>query len=395
MTGIAPFMKFAFMSIMAIALLAGRARAQFDDLFHLRIKEGDFRRMLDKLPADTPHAVVLAYSRFADDYTREAERMRERRRQAERDRSDNGLLGIDWWDKRLELESRLASDVAAALQSDEQRVAWGRAVADERRRYVLKEMKVEQRLREPFDPVTALDSIELSADERTRAQPLIDAGVESLDQALRTWQRAHIDGLRLRTNTPYNSPDGPRIWKEVTDKWMGLNASVVAASENSARTIADALDPEHREAFLEGIDRQVYPEAFERCPAELAFEALGQVPGIAPEQRAALDAIYADYAPKRDDIRKQVIKVIRQYQYGDNPLKREMDELWAAVERGEVDIPERNRRSAEIRMKHPANALLQTRHDLGIETVRRMRAVFSADQIAHFPLAARLALTAW
>ena len=69
--------------------------------------------------------------------------------------------------------------------------------------------------------------------------------------------------------------------------------------------------------------------------------------------------------------------------------------LWQASERGEIDREEYYRRHKHLESRHPANPLLERRHDLALETAQRLRSVLGEETLARMPLSVRIALTAW
>ena len=71
-----------------------------------------------------------------------------------------------------------------------------------------------------------------------------------------------------------------------------------------------------------------------------------------------------------------------------------LESLYERFERGEAPEDWRDQQSALLR-QHPANPLLEKRHDLAIEAVQRIRRVFTDDEIAHMSPAVQIALTAW
>jgi Xaa-Pro aminopeptidase len=224
---------------------------------------------------------------------------------------------------------------------------------------------------------------------------VIDAYVQAMDQTLQRWQRESIR-ISRELDAMKGDDEATRLRRVAgATAWADLTAGITRVSEGVVAPIAAGLDTEHRTAFLLGVDKLTYPQAFERCPSEIALEALKMTPDIAPEKRAAIDVVYADYAPKRDQVRAQIIEVVRKWEKGGYPAKREMEQLWPATERGEMSREDAHRRTDELLKQHPANPLLEKRHDLAIEAVHSMRGVLSDDEIARMPLAAQLALMAW
>ena len=87
--------------------------------------------------------------------------------------------------------------------------------------------------------------------------------------------------------------------------------------------------------------------------------------------------------------------MVNKWQAREYRLYRELVELGERQQRGEITDDQWRTSNDELMRQHPANPLLERRHDLAIETVQRMRSVFTEDEIARMPLAVRLALTGW
>jgi len=397
--GIEPLLRHARALGFALALiLCCETHAEWD-LLKIRITRADFDRMLATTPFSREQQVagIAVYESFARDFASAAAKLQARvdRMQGGTPGDTWGALNTDWMQMRLEFEDRLESDVAAALGNDGAAgTSWSHAVMAERRRRVLGEMASEQLVRKLSDLMQVLAPIRLSPAEREAVAPLIDGYEHDMDQGLHNWQREHIRLMRA-SNQRGDDEAANKRRGEAGVAWAKTNDAIRQISDDLAPRIAELLEPANRLAFLEGYGRAVCPEAFERCPAELALEAIRLTADVPREKRDAIEAIYADYAPQRDEVRRQIVAVVRKWDKGEYPLKREIEAFWEQAAREQMPPPERNKRSDELLAQHPANPLLERRHKIALDAVHRMRSVFSDDELAKLPLAVRLALTTW
>jgi hypothetical protein len=308
-------------------------------------------------------------------------------------------LHADWLTERLRLEAQLEEGIAAALQDGQQQAAWRKHVREVRCAREIRELRT-ARHRHACDLKRTAETLALSPWERRRVASHLDSYHAQLDALLVKYHDATIANARERMafdeDRQAGMEDATRNKRLVDsiEKWLATVQDIERLTKEYARFIAADLDEQNQAMFLEALNRCAYPEAFTKCPVEGAAEALRLVPDIAPEKREAVEALLGEYLAPRDQIRNAILTAVERWE-NENPVRRDLIAVSEAEQRGELTSEERMGRTSELLRQHPANPLLQRRHDLAIDTVKRMRSVFTDDEIARLPLAVRLCLTDW
>jgi hypothetical protein len=395
------------LAIIALTLGDTAQGQSWDDMLRPHVSRPAFDGMLAPLALDAQQASAAgaAFDAYLAQFTREAAAVK-----VQVDALSSGgaggpgawqRLNCEWWEARLRLETSLEQSVSAAIGDDAEREGWRKAMRDSRRTRELHVLRLVNRQRHACDVLTMVWNLSLSDAERARVTEPAEAAARNLDAMIRDWQREHIRlsrqawGEDAAENDPVRAQAIQQARFDASTQWVERMTALTKACRDIAPTLAAELEPANRRALQDAVERNVYPEAFQPCPAQLALEALRLMDDLAPEQRAACEALYADYATKRDAIRRQILDLVSRLEGEDSPLKREIVALWQSLERGEIDREEYHRRHDELQSQHPANPLLEKRHNLAIETARRMRSVLGEQTLARLPLSLRIALTAW
>lgn len=389
--------------LIAMTLCLHAAPVQADET--PSVLQSDFDAAIATMSLDaTEEANIRSiYKAFVQDFTREAAKTQARFEQAKDDSTAYQKANFDWWDTRLKLEDQFESDATAVLTGGANVKAWWRAMAAARRRYMLKEVHDVQRVRDACDLPLLLESSPLTAEEHRRVDEVLDSLEHDMDQRLHAYQVERGGLFRaVRGYSRSAADDEAAAFKkfEAAAKRSGeLLAQIGKLDAEYALRISGGLDSPHREAFLLARDRCAFPDAFQPGPAELAIEAIRFTPDIAAKKRASIEAILAEYVPLRDQLTQEAINIVRRWQTGQIPLKKQMEREGASLqerhERQEITDEEYFQALSEFASQNPAVPILRRRHDLVVETVRRMRDVFSDDEFQKLPLAVRLALAGW
>lgn len=312
-----------------------------------------------------------------------------------------GDAQYDELEERVRIDERFESDVAAILTS-EQRLVWIDFTRAIRRRQQLPGVGFGPHERDAYDLAALLDEVLPAAERDEPTHAALAAYIERMDSALRRWQaeaphawRAMRASAMGRTEHAAGGNEQKRKRNaEAGETLQAIVNSVSAINEQSLARLCECLPPEQAERLRDAVDRAVYPELFRPCVAEIARDAVRLAPDVAPDQREAIEAMFADCVPHRDQLRRQIVTVVRKWERGEYPLNRELKSLYEQSQRsgGEPDVREQQE---VLLRRHPANPLLEQRHALAIETVRRMRSIFSESEIDNMPEAVKIALTAW
>jgi len=344
------------------------------------------------------------YKAFVQDFTQEATKTIAQFETARGDIPGFEKATFDWWDTSIKLVDQFESDVTAVITGEGNVKVWWRIMAAARRRYVLKEVHDVQRVRDACDLPLLLESIPLTAEEHGRVDAILDGLEHDLDQQLHAYQVERgglFRALRGYSSRAEGADDATVMNKsEKAGKRHGeLLAGVGKLDAEYAPRIAGALESPNREAFLLACDRCAFPDAFQPGPAELAVEAIRFAPDIAAEKRAAIEAIFAEYVPARDQLTQDAINVVRRWQADQVPQKKQMEREGASLQerhqRQEIADEEYFQALSDFDSQHPAVPILYRRHNLVIDTVRRMCGVFSEDEFQKLPFAVCLALADW
>jgi hypothetical protein len=374
----------------------------FDYMLPPAVSRHDFAKMLPQLGLSSEEEMVvrgLFESYDAGVLTEVAELHAYGKRLEAGEAGSWDARNWNWLEGLLKLQARLESDVKAALNDEAKLKRWEKAIAGARRRTTLSYLRKIERVRHACDLRELLDPIPLTAAELTNVSETIDTYEAQMDTALRELENNRVPIMKTicanRNSHPGGETGDPEKYKTLMDaieRYQKLVQRIPQVTEASAAEIAAALD-EHRDAFIEAHDRCDYPDAFETCPAELALDAIRLVEEVHPDKHEALEATFLAYQPVRDQLNRQIASVVRRWETEDNQLKRDIVALQQRRERGEVADGDYYTLLDELEAQHPANPLLQRRHDLALETVRRMRSVFTDDELQKLPLAARLCLS--
>jgi hypothetical protein len=311
-------------------------------------------------------------------------------------------LHLDWWEARRRLEKQLESSVANTMVAEPSREGWFKALRDERVSREMRSLHDSQRRRQACDVAQLLDGLPLSPGERMAATESVDAYRDQIALKLRMLDDAKIANIRLRIDfnrDPEASGNDPVLRQQLVEsaeKWLGVVQSIERLTAEYVMLVAERLEPGNRAAFLLSFDKATYPEAFKECPVDLAIEAIQLAPGIAADKADAVESLQATHSAECDELRSRILEAVRHWNDGGSATTlRALKEVHEQAERGELTTDERNARTDDLLRQHPARTLLERRHGLAIDTVKRMRAVFTEDEIEVMPLAARLCLRAW
>lgn len=373
------------------------------------VVQSDVETAIDKLSLSQSEEEQLRsrYAAFSEQCSREAAATR-----AKLDALDAGESGSyeevqwHWQDVRRRLDSDFENEVMAQMPDEQRRKTWHSAIAAGRRRTMLAEMRANRSVPRACDPIALLDPIELTEAERARIAEAVNALEQEMDDILRNFDSQRVEigrdmrGLSRARDEGESNPKKLEILRQKFDaaarRGQELVARINSCIHDGTEHIAAGLESPHREQFLEAKNRLDYPDAFRTCPAELALEAIRLAPDIPPEKRAAIEALFADYQPARDQLVREIVTLAQRWEAGEVPqlleIRRERMANRERLERHEISVDEYGRVDYDLAAKHPINPLLRRRHDLAIETVRKMRSVFTADELQKLPLAARLAL---
>lgn len=369
--------------------------------------------------ADTPTAdqVRAAHAALAAGHTRGRAEMREsyrlmseRRMQWHRDNpngpdpmqefgEDFGNAEIYWtWVEGFEQrEAQFLTEVGSALEGDAATV-FTRWKHDLNRKHTLAHVRdgwaYLSGSRSLMNLSEILDSIGLSEEARRELSDAEEAYAQAMHAAIdgfycweveqgRTWRTNYIP--RRERGTPV----AERKRAALVDLFHEQGARIrriATVNEQHIAILRARLPDREAIAFQDAVDRARHPVVFRPCPVEIAITRLRELRGITPEQLAAAEQAWDDYAARRDALRRRIVLAFDRWESPERMARRE-------ARRIEQTITEEALPPEPDAADHPAIPLMQRSMDLAKQGAMDLAtALGGAEAVARLPLDIRLAL---
>ena len=234
-----------------------------------------------------------------------------------------------WTAKRRALERQFANDVRLFLTESELDI-WNREVRRLRRERLVPYIRghTSQEQRNTFDLIAALEDLELRTIVTPALADVLEACELDLDAACRDFEDRYyavfgrLDALDAKL-TVGNVDVIERRKKELVSELVRLAHGVARVCERYVPLIADGLDAEWRERFLEHVARQQEPWLYRASPPELVIDALRRDRALDGDPRTALDQLIDNYESALRELRRDYLNAIRRFDGLEDPASRQ------------------------------------------------------------------------
>jgi len=272
----------------------------------------------------------------------------------------------EWSGESRHLADQLMDDLQGLL-SDDQLESWGTFT---RKLFRLKYIKNGQLPGENLDLLNDVRDVELSNDEASALQPLLEQYEQQLDDALRRredyMQKSQTALIEAIQDENYN------IGIEVAARQVALREGVRNVNEQYTLTIAEALPDEAGQQFLDSIRHRTYPRVYRRTPAMRAFDAALELEDLDSAMLEAVNEIRLSYQTEADVFNTHLVRMIRDFK----PLqiKYKVEQAAARLGGGKTD-----------RLTDPSRAEFSKRSEMSRRYIDQLKSLLTADQFASLP----------
>lgn len=406
--------RFIFQAVFLLLVAAIAARADTDGLlsFTPRISPADFDEFMRAVTFEKAEdeAMILAlYERWAETFSAQGAAAQAKYTAADDARKayelehegasawtsegyDFGLNDITygWRMERCSLEWQLDKDILSALKTDQQST-WARLTRRVRRRELLPEVRLSFRRYIVLDLIAIVEGMPLTADESLAVEEVLDDYAANLDDALRQWE-GRVYALRARimsTARELHINDDARRREEINRVHEQIDRLAHAISDINATyadLIASCLSEENAQQLLREIDCIRFPDLCAPSPVDLVVECLLALERLDDNQVQQIEALYSEYRPQRDRIRRELLRAVRRWNDPSPAEQAERQRRWEQMRREGGE-------GREAFTDHPALPWLARRRALAKTTCAEIRAVMTAEQFDSLPIAVRMLLS--
>lgn len=292
-------------------------------------------------------------------------------------------LDESWLAYRREREQEFVEDVAALLTA-EQAERWRTMHAQWHRARMLE--YIAERLQPGvYDLANLLAEAQIPAAGNSATSDIaagyhaeLDAAIE---QAISQYPARYAERGRIEEREGRDSPEVRAAW----DRVMDLGRAVAAVNERSLPLLFEALNEADAERLRQTIDRRRFPGVYHESPVERVRTLFAKLDDLPEESAAQLDAIFAPYSEREQQLRRRLVEAIERWR---SPGNAE----W--IQRRQQELTEAGRHPGLVFEEHPALPIFEEENQFVARTLRQIRGIFSTEEFDALPPQIRI-LTFW
>ena len=279
-----------------------------------------------------------------------------------------GALG-EWQQHNEQISTQFIQDVQRLLSEDQEEL-WPSFEHKMYRRKFLKNGKLSG---ERLDIFVVMAELDLAETELQEIQPILDAYEVELDAALKRRETqaksSQADAIAAIRNNNNNKTNVDVVR---ADRQVQLHRVVRDVNERYVQSIAAALAPEQRTAFLDKVHLRSFTRVYRLTVAQRAFKAAQELQDLTEELLIAIGQLESQYLTELAAANEKLVGLIKDKEPQDIVYKARVQQ--AKLTGQSVDRPADKMKEGYAK-----------RYELGQRYLEQLKAMLTPEQIALLP----------